>query len=121
MSEPREFRIEAGQHIVVLGRAGSGKTYWMRETLIPTWRRAIVIDTEQMDYEMLPAVSVRTALRYAKGDKAFHVRVLARGDHSEADLAMIDGLCNGLLYGVGVVIAQVEDNKMGSLGIGILG
>ncbi len=112
MSDGREFRFEAGQHMVVLGRTGSGKTYWIRETLIPTWRRAIVVDTEQMDYERLPAVSLRSALRYAKGDKAFHVRVLARGDHSEADLAMIDDLCYGLLevgHDVLVVFDEATD------------
>ena len=94
-----EIQLKAGQHIAVLGRNGSGKTYWIRETLIPTWRRVIVLDTEQMDYDELTPVCVGTAIRLAKGDKAFRVRVLARGDRSEADSVLLDNLCYGLLNG----------------------
>lgn len=92
------MKFGAGEHIVVLGATGSGKTYWCRETLSPLWTRVIIVDTEEYDYQKLPAVGVGKALALAKSDdKAFRVRVVFRGDYGEEDHANMASLCNGLL------------------------
>lgn len=92
------MKFAAGEHIVVLGATGAGKTYWCRETLLPLWTRVIVVDTEEYDYQNLPAVSVGKAVALARSkDRAFRVRVVFRGDYSEQDAAAIAALCNWLL------------------------
>ena len=92
------MKFGGGEHIVILGATGSGKTYWCRETLLPLWTRAIVVDTEEYDYNRLPVVSVGKAVALAKSkDKAFRVRVVFRGDYGAEDAAGIAALCNGLL------------------------
>ncbi len=92
------MQFNAGEHLVVLGATGSGKTYWCLETLIPLWNRVIVVDTEEYDYNNLPAVSVGKAVALAGSkDKAFRVRVVFAGDKSPEDEIKLTNLCQGLL------------------------
>ena len=94
------MKFGAGEHIVVLGATGSGKTYWCRGTLVPLWSRVIVVDTEEYDYNRLPAVSPSKAVALARSkDKAFRVRVVFNGDGGEKDANDLTVLCKGLLKG----------------------
>jgi DNA helicase HerA-like ATPase len=90
------MKIESGQHVAVLGVTGSGKTYWMRNSLIPLWRRVIVADTEDLDYGNLPSVKPKKALSLAKDDKAFRVRVVFTGNPS-IDEPVMEDFCYSLL------------------------
>ena len=94
------MKFGSGEHIAVLGMNGSGKTYWCRGTLIPLWSRVIVVDTEEYDYNRLPAVSPSKAVALARSkNKAFRVRVVFRGDGGEKDASDLNALCGGLLRG----------------------
>lgn len=91
------MNIRRGEHVVVLGVTGSGKTYWVLHTLIPAWSRVIVVDTEDYDFTSLPEVGIDRALSLARGDKAFKVRIGARGDRGPEDAALMEHLGRGLL------------------------
>ena len=42
--------IAEGQHIVVLGQTGSGKTFYLKNALLKTVRRVLIIDTEEKEF-----------------------------------------------------------------------
>jgi hypothetical protein len=87
--------IEDGQHAIVEGINGTGKTVFCWNALCPTAHRVIVMDTEGMEFEMLPAVSVERAIRLMKSDYSFYVRIPFSGD-LKADLERLDSFCKGV-------------------------
>lgn len=79
---------QLGEHVSVLGATGTGKTYWVREDLLPQYRRVIVLDTEERDFNALPRVSQKRAVALAAGDRPFRVRVVA---FPHEDLTVLTG------------------------------
>jgi energy-coupling factor transporter ATP-binding protein EcfA2 len=90
------MEIKKGEHLSILGTTGSGKTYAVRNTYLPPWNRIIVVDSEEYDFKDFPKVSIRQALKLAKSDYAFVVRVVISAD-LKADEPLIKELCQGLL------------------------
>ena len=102
------MKLEAGQHISVLGTTGSGKTFFVRNAILPVYDRVLVVDSEDYDFPDFPAVSVPKALRLAKSDYSFYVRVVVAP--SETD--KLSDLCRGLLAGghdLAVYIDEITD------------
>ena len=83
--------IKSGQHLSVLGITGSGKTYAVKNAILPTFSRGIIVEGEDMDFNEFPRVDVRTAVRLAMSKYRFFVRTEPR------NAAELDDLCNGLL------------------------
>ncbi len=110
------MKFSSGEHIVVLGTTGSGKTFWCRHVLVPLWRRVIVVDTEDYDYRDYKGVSVQKAIELAASkDKEFKVRVIFTGDiltdEQDAELLFRGLLAKGhdvLLVLDGAVLGVVE-------------
>lgn len=93
---PKFPKFKPGKHITVLGNVGSGKTYATKNVFIVPWDRIIVLDSEEDDYPEFPNVSAKRALKLAKSDYAFVVRIPTSGVR-EADEELLEGLCHGLL------------------------
>ena len=91
-----DVNVEYGQHAVLLGVPGSGKTFLARNLLLPPAERVLVVDTEEYDFEDFPKVRLKTALRLAKGNSRFVCRVVMSGDFPQ-NLGPLDELCSGLL------------------------
>lgn len=87
------MNIGHGEHVCVVGINGTGKTFYCRNGLLPSFARIIVVDTEEMDFEDFPSVSVKTALRLVRSDYAFVVRIVVYPD----DMETIEELSRGLL------------------------
>ncbi len=94
------MKIKSGQHMSVIGMTGSGKTYRVKNERLPLFDRIIVVDSEgwrdkkKTDFPEVPAVSVKKALRLAKSDYRFFVRIVPK------DMSDVEGLSQGLLaYG----------------------
>lgn len=90
------MEIEKGQHLVVLGSTGAGKTFSVRNAYLPPWNRVIVVDTEGYDFNDFPKVSVKQAVRLAKSDYSFVVRIELSADR-DTDEPAVKELCGGLL------------------------
>ena len=102
------MKIETGQHVSIVGTTGSGKTYFAKNALLPLYSRIIVVDTEDYDFADFPAVSSKKALRLAKSDYRFHVRVRFPPKADDT----LDDLCNGLLevgHDLAVYFDEVTD------------
>jgi hypothetical protein len=84
-------RIETGQHVCVIGTTGTGKTFFVRNALLPSFDRIIVVDTEDYDFTDFPRVSIATAVKLAKSRYRFAVTVEPKGAEE------LDALCYGLL------------------------
>jgi hypothetical protein len=87
--------IKAGQHAIVEGINGSGKTFGVRNGLLPLWDRVVVIDTEGLEFNDFPSVDVKQAVKLLKSKYSFYVRVSMSGDLN-TDLARIDELSLGI-------------------------
>jgi hypothetical protein len=76
---------------------GAGKTYRVKNERLPLFDRVIVVDSEgwrdkkKTDFPEFPCVSIKRALRLAKSNYRFFVRIVPK---SEAD---VEELCAGLL------------------------
>ena len=90
------MQLQKGEHMAVLGTTGSGKTFAVRNTYLPPWQRVVVIDTEEMDFNDFPKVSVSRAIALGKSDYAFAVRVVLSADR-KADEPAVAQLCKGIL------------------------
>jgi DNA helicase HerA-like ATPase len=90
------MQINSGEHVVVLGSTGSGKTFFCRNALLPAFSRIIVLDPEDYDFTDWPRVSVKQALKLAKSDYSFAVRIVLSGN-PETDQPIADELNRGLL------------------------
>jgi hypothetical protein len=89
------MKIEGGQHGVIMGSTGAGKTFFARNCILPVFERIIVLDEEEYDFNDLPAVSVAKAIKLAKSDYAFVVRIPLSG--TSADEKPLEELSAGLL------------------------
>lgn len=87
--------IKAGQHTIVEGINGSGKTFAVRNGLLPLWDRVVVVDTEGLEFNDFPAVDVKQAIKLLKSPYSFYVRVALSGD-LDTDIAKIDALSLGV-------------------------
>lgn len=90
------MKIKLGQHVSAVGMTGAGKTFFVKNSLLPAWDRIIVVDTEEYDFNEFPKVSVKAALKLAKSNYRFAVRVVLSGDRS-MDAEPLRELCMGLL------------------------
>lgn len=89
--------IEPGRHWLVTGATGAGKSFWARNWFLPRFKRQIVVDTEELEFddEIWPAVSSDTALRLAANDRPFRVKVVFDvGDEGQKQYGV---LATGLL------------------------
>lgn len=90
------MRIEGGQHVTTVGIVGGGKTFFNRNALLPVFDRIIVLDSEEDDYPDFPNVSVDKAIKLAKSNFSFAVRVPTVGDR-KFDEPTLEKLSEGLL------------------------
>ena len=96
--------IQIGEHAVAIGQTGSGKTFFIKNGVLPAYNRIIVLDTEEMQFNEFPAVSINKALSLARSNYSFYVRVIMYGNIEE-DAEALDDLCRGLLdYGHDLVL-----------------
>jgi DNA helicase HerA-like ATPase len=102
------MEIKTGQHCTVLGNVGSGKTFNNRNLLLPLWDRIIVLDSEEDDYPDFPNVSVKKAIRLAKSNYRFVVRVATTGNR-EIDEKSVEDLCQGLLQHGHDLVLLIEE------------
>jgi hypothetical protein len=94
--EVQGIRIKPGEHVTTMGIVGSGKTYFNRNGLLPTSYRAVILDSEEDDYQDFPHVDVKHALRLAKSDYEFFCHIPTKGDR-DFDEPVLEELCAGLL------------------------
>ncbi len=69
-------KLKPGEHYMIIGSTGSGKTYFAKKVLLPPWPRVLVIDTENMqfeDYKELKTTADKVISKLPK-DKAFRFR-----------------------------------------------
>lgn len=102
------MEIKAGQHITSVGTVGAGKTFGNKNGLLPLWRRGIILDSEEDDYPEFPNVSVDTALKLAKSNYDFMVRVPTVGDR-QFDEPTLEKLCAGLLKDGHDLVLLIEE------------
>ena len=102
------MRIGSGEHLVIVGTPGAGKTQFIIRGLLPIFPRVIVVDTTGDDFTFLPRVSVRRALALARSNYSFRVRVELSG-YADEDEIQVDTLCRGLLNPKAVRVAVVFD------------
>ena len=97
MTTRPEIHINAGRHWLILGQTGAGKTYWAQNWFLPRFKRQVVLDTEELEFDnrIWHPVSVKTAIRLAHANKPFRVRIPM--DVGEAGMAQYDELADGLL------------------------
>ena len=87
--------IDDGQHAILEGINGSGKTFYARNGLLPLWSRVVVCDTENMEFGDFPAVSVATAVKLLASKHTFYVRIPFSGD-LDTDLEQVKALSLGI-------------------------
>lgn len=87
--------IAAGQHGILEGINGTGKTFYGRNGWLPLFERCAVIDTEGMEFEDFPTVSVKGLLKLLRSQYSFAVKVSFTGD-LDTDLARISELALGV-------------------------
>lgn len=93
------MKIELGQHALLLGETGAGKTYWARDYLRKC-RRVLVVDTKDgLDFppKEWPVVSLDGLKRsgvLTQEDRAFHWAFRPTPTNEEAD---VEALCYLLL------------------------
>jgi hypothetical protein len=91
--------FKAGQHAIVEGINGSGKTFAVRNGLLPLWDRVLVVDTEGLEFNDFPAVDVQQTIRLLRSDYSFYARLPLSGD-LDTDLSVIDALALGVRRGL---------------------
>ncbi len=79
------MEIKAGSHGTVIGRTGTGKSWFMMNFLAPLSGRTLVVDSENYDFDKpwFPKVSFDEAGKLAAGNKPFVARVLSKGQMDE--------------------------------------
>ena len=87
--------FEPGQHGILEGINGSGKTWAARNGLLPLWYRVVVADTEGMEFNDFKPVDVKHAIKLLKSTYHFYVRVPFSGD-LDTDLTSINELSRGV-------------------------
>ena len=94
---PAALRWTLGQHGVVLGQTGAGKTFGVKNGLLPSFGRIIIVDTEDYDFpeRIVRPVSVRRAVWASSQNLPFVARIVM--PTGEEGLAQLDELCEGLL------------------------
>jgi energy-coupling factor transporter ATP-binding protein EcfA2 len=98
------MKIQMGEHAVAIGQTGSGKTFFVKNGILPAYNRIIVLDTEELQFDEFPAVTVSKAISLAKSNYSFYVRIVMHGNMDD-DAEALDELCRGLLdYGHDLVI-----------------
>jgi len=70
------MKINLGEHVSIVGITGSGKTFFSREGLLPSFSRVLVMDSEDFDFDDYPAVNDYGLKSLLKGNKGWHVRKL---------------------------------------------
>ena len=99
------MKINLGEHMTVVGITGSGKTYFVRNAILPSFQRILVIDTEDYDFDDFPNVKI---LRHVvSGNYRFAARMLI-----EPDADALEPICNTLLkYGhdICVYVDEITD------------
>lgn len=90
------IHIDAGRHWLICGQTGAGKTFWAQNWLLPRFKRQIVLDTEEMEFndKVWKPVSIKTAIRLSHGKDPFRVRIpMDVGDAGEEQYGELsDGL-----------------------------
>jgi hypothetical protein len=90
------IEVKRGEHGALLAKTGEGKSWIERNGIMPLFQQVIVVDTKEVDFNDFPPVSVEKAVRLAKTDYSFYVRLPFAAD-LEYDLPRLKTLCAGLL------------------------
>ena len=71
------IQIDAGRHWMVTGATGAGKTFWAQNWFLPRFKRQIVVDTEELEFEeeIWDPVSSKKAVALASRNRPFRVKV----------------------------------------------
>ncbi len=62
-----------GEHIIVLGKPGAGKTYFIKNAILPVYGRHIIIDTEEREFDsnIWPEVSIDDSIKLINSNQEF--------------------------------------------------
>ena len=90
------MEVKRGEHGALLAKTGEGKSWIERNGIMPLFQQVMVVDTKGVDFNDFPAVSVAKAVKLAKTDYSFYVRLPFSGSR-KADLPALETLCQGLL------------------------
>jgi hypothetical protein len=88
------MEISSGEHIGCLGATGEGKTYFVREVILPAQPRVLVVDSEEgfdfkpENYQVVTIRNLSKSLVKAKG-KPFRWAVRADNETDMDDIAQI--------------------------------
>src|SRR5437016_5326049 len=91
------MKIKMGEHLVLLGTNGSGKTYFFRHVIEPEFDRLLVVDTEDREFSDLKLIQTRNGDTVAKAiprDKKFRWRWVPPPTE---EVEQMDNLSNRLL------------------------
>ena len=105
------MKIERGQHVVVLGSTGSGKTYFVRNCLLPLFDRVLIFDSEDMDFTDFPTLSLWQVKRFSRSNYRFYGKIVLTGK-LDLDEPVIEEVCDALLahgHDMAVYIDEVTD------------
>ena len=94
------MKVVLGEHTGLIGTTGSGKTYYAKHAVLPYYRRVVVLDTKQQDFNepryklMRRGEGAHVATRIPRDDKPFLLRIVPpAGEKRE----WIDEFCLQLL------------------------
>ena len=110
---PRAY-ITLGEHVLIVGSTGSGKTYFWKHGLSRSFSRSLVVDTKGIDFDDLPPIRRKDPYHVAKAiphdtRKAFRWRWTPTRTQ---DVAEMEELSRGLLDRVaslGLYVDEVTD------------
>ena len=93
--------ITLGEHVVLLGETGSGKTEFFKRHLAPKLRRLLIVDTEERQFNNVPVLHRKDPLKIARAipmdlTKGFRWRVVPPPTR-DAGVEYLDGLFEGLV------------------------
>jgi hypothetical protein len=93
--------MRLGEHAILLGKTGSGKTMFFRKQWLSQLRRCMVVDTEERqfgDMKLLRRRDGKAAARCVPRDrnKGFHWRVVPPTER-DARINYLEELCEGLM------------------------
>ncbi len=95
--ESAAIRVKMGEHLVLLGTNGSGKTEFFRRVILPKTNRLLVVDTEERQFNDLQAVKTPSGDKVARAipkGKPFRWRWVPPPTREVEEM---DNLCNRLL------------------------
>jgi len=93
----KDIHVNLGEHVVLLGTTGSGKTYFFRHAFEPATERLLIVDTEDREFDDVPRIKATDGRRVAKSipkEKKFRWRWVPP---ATLEPAAMESLAEGML------------------------